>query len=97
MDYSTIYQEKFNTLLLDRDGTINVHIIGGYVCKKDDFEFVPGFLEEMPKMAAKFKYIFIVTKRYVYPIIVQNINIKKILPNFSIRKDFFCSYKYELT
>lgn len=63
MDYSTIYQEKFNTLLLDRDGTINVHIIGGYVCKKDDFEFVPGFLEEMPKMAAKFKYIFIVTNQ----------------------------------
>ena len=63
MNYSLIYQDKFNTLLLDRDGTINVHIIGGYVCKKEDFEFVPGFLEEMPKMAEKFKHIFIVTNQ----------------------------------
>ena len=27
----------YDTLLLDRDGTINVHIIGDYVCKWEDF------------------------------------------------------------
>ena len=63
MDYSNIYNDKYTTLLLDRDGIINVHIIGGYVCKKEDFEFIPGVLEEMSKMAVKFKYIFIVTNQ----------------------------------
>lgn len=32
---------KYDTILLDRDGTINVHIIGDYVRKWEDFEFIP--------------------------------------------------------
>lgn len=55
--------EEYNTLLLDRDGTLNVHIIGDYVRKWEDFEFVPGVLELMPILASKFKYIFIVTNQ----------------------------------
>lgn len=55
--------QGYNTLLLDRDGTINVHIIGDYVRKWDDFEFIPGVLEVMPKFAQHFKHIFIVTNQ----------------------------------
>lgn len=63
INFSELYECDFNTLLLDRDGTINVHIIDGYVCSWDDFEFIPGILQEMPKLAAKFKYIFIITNQ----------------------------------
>ncbi len=53
----------FETLLLDRDGTINVHIVGDYVRSWKDFEFIPGVLEAMPIFANHFKYIFIVTNQ----------------------------------
>ena len=53
----------YNTLLLDRDGTINVHIIGDYVRKWEDFEFIPGVLEAMSRFAKHFRYIFIVTNQ----------------------------------
>lgn len=53
----------YETLLLDRDGTINVHIIGDYVRKWEDFEFIPGVLDVMPKFAQHFKHIFIVTNQ----------------------------------
>lgn len=63
MTLSSIDIEGFETLLLDRDGTINVHIIGDYVRKWEDFEFLPDVLEIMPKFAKHFKYIFIVTNQ----------------------------------
>lgn len=53
----------YDTLLLDRDGTINVHIIGDYVRKWEDFEFIPGVLEAMPRFAKYFRHIFIVTNQ----------------------------------
>ena len=53
----------YDTLLLDRDGTINVHIIGDYVRKWSDFEFIPGALEALAKFAKHFKHIFIVTNQ----------------------------------
>lgn len=53
----------YETLLLDRDGTINVHIIGDYVHKWEDFEFIPGVLDVMHKFAQHFKHIFIVTNQ----------------------------------
>ena len=53
----------YDTLILDRDGTINVQIIGDYVCKWEDFEFIPGVLDAMSKFAEHFKYIFIVTNQ----------------------------------
>lgn len=53
----------FDTLLLDRDGTINVHLIGDYVKRWEEFEFIPGVLETMPKFAHHFKHIFIVTNQ----------------------------------
>lgn len=55
--------DGYDTLLLDRDGTINVHIIGDYVRCWGDFEFIPGVLEAMPRFAQHFKHIFIVTNQ----------------------------------
>ena len=63
MKLSEISIEPYDTLLLDRDGTINVHLIGDYVKNWDDFEFIPGVLEAMPRFAQHFKHIFIVTNQ----------------------------------
>ena len=40
---------KYDTLLLDRDGTINVHIIGDYVRCWENFEFIPNVVETIAK------------------------------------------------
>ena len=63
MKLNEINIEGYNTMLLDRDGTINVHIIGDYVRKWEDFEFIPGVLDAMPRFAEHFKHIFIVTNQ----------------------------------
>ena len=63
MKLSEVDIEPYDTLLLDRDGTINVHLIGDYVKRWEEFEFIPGVLETMPKLAQRFKYIFIVTNQ----------------------------------
>ena len=52
-----------DTLLIDRDGTINVRIPGDYVRTWAQFRFVSGILEEFPKWAAKFKRIIVVTNQ----------------------------------
>lgn len=53
----------YDTLLLDRDGTINVHLIGDYVKRWEEFEFIPGALEAMSRFAQHFKHFFIVTNQ----------------------------------
>lgn len=63
MKLSEINIEPYDTLLLDRDGTINVHLLGDYVKTWDEFEFIPGVLEAMPRLAQHFKHIFIVTNQ----------------------------------
>lgn len=55
--------QGYDTLLLDRDGTINVHVIGDYVRTWDDFQFIPIALQTMPYFAKHFKHIFIVTNQ----------------------------------
>ena len=52
-----------DTLLIDRDGTINVRIPGDYVRSWEQFRFVSGILEEFPKWAAKFRRIIVVTNQ----------------------------------
>ncbi|MCR5407664.1 MAG: HAD-IIIA family hydrolase [Bacteroidales bacterium] len=52
-----------DTLLLDRDGTINVRIVGDYVRNPRQLEFLPGILEEMPLWAQKFRHIIVVTNQ----------------------------------
>lgn len=54
---------KYETLLLDRDGTINVHIIGDYVRSWEDFEFIPNVVETIAKWSSQLKHIFIVTNQ----------------------------------
>ena len=63
MKLSEINIEPYDTLLLDRDGTINVHLIGDYVKCWKEFEFIPGVLDAMPRLAKHFKHIFIVTNQ----------------------------------
>lgn len=53
----------YDTLLLDRDGTINVHIIGDYVCKWEDFEFIPNTIKTIVLWSLCVKHIFVVTNQ----------------------------------
>ena len=63
MKLSEINIEPYDTLLLDRDGTINVHLIDDYVKCWDEFEFIPGVLIAMARFALHFKHVFIVTNQ----------------------------------
>ena len=51
------------SLFLDRDGVINKRIMGGYVQKPEEFDFLPGSLEAIKQLSSIFKYIFIVTNQ----------------------------------
>lgn len=51
------------TLFLDRDGVINRQIIGGYVTRKDEFEFLPGVVDALATLSPLFDYIIIVTNQ----------------------------------
>ena len=63
MEINLVDVQGYDTLLLDRDGTINVHVIGDYVRKWKDFEFIPIALHTMPYFAKHFEHIFIVTNQ----------------------------------
>lgn len=63
MKLSEIDIKPYDTLLLDRDGTINVHLIGDYVKNWNEFEFIPGVLDAMSNFEQHFKHIFIVTNQ----------------------------------
>lgn len=58
-----IHMEDSWTLFLDRDGVINKNIDGGYVLDWEQFEFLPGVLETMPKLAKLFPRIIVVTNQ----------------------------------
>ena len=58
-----LLESDADTLLIDRDGTINVRISGDYVRTWQQFKFINGILEEFPKWAAKFKRIIVVTNQ----------------------------------
>jgi D-glycero-D-manno-heptose 1,7-bisphosphate phosphatase len=51
------------TLFLDRDGVINKNIDGSYVLDWEQFEFLDGVLETMPKLAKLFPRIVVVTNQ----------------------------------
>ena len=53
----------YDTLLLDRDGVINVLRPGDYVKSIDEFEWRPGVKEALRDSAAKFRRIFVVTNQ----------------------------------
>jgi D-glycero-D-manno-heptose 1,7-bisphosphate phosphatase len=54
---------SIKTLFLDRDGVINRQIIGGYVTRVDEFEFLPGVLDAFSALAQQFDYIFLITNQ----------------------------------
>jgi len=58
-----LLQSDADTLLIDRDGTINVRIQGDYVRNWNQFKFINGILEEFPKWSGKFKRIIVVTNQ----------------------------------
>lgn len=51
------------TLFLDRDGVINSRIMGGYVTRPGDFEFLPGVLDAIASFSRNFHRIIIVTNQ----------------------------------
>ena len=51
------------TLLLDRDGTMNRLIVGDYVRSWEDFVFLPGVKEALAHFATMAKHIIIVTNQ----------------------------------
>ena len=63
MKINEVNIEGYDTLLLDRDGTINVHIIGDYVRNWKDFEFIPNAIEMIACWSSRVKYIFVVTNQ----------------------------------
>ncbi len=54
---------EFQTLFLDRDGVINHQKEGSYIFSWDEFIFYDGVLSALKSLAARFKYIFIVTNQ----------------------------------
>lgn len=55
--------DRCDTLFLDRDGVINRWLPGDYVKNWSEFEFLPGFLDEIGSWSRHFKHIFIVTNQ----------------------------------
>ncbi len=58
-----MYMDSFETLLLDRDGVINVLRPNDYVKTWDEFEFLPEFLQAIPEWSRQFRHIFVVTNQ----------------------------------
>lgn len=63
MKLKDITIERFDTLLLDRDGVINRLRPNDYVKTWEEFEFLPGVFEMMKRFACHFKHIFVVTNQ----------------------------------
>lgn len=63
MAYSIPNIEQYDTLLLDRDGTINVLRPADYVKTWEEFVFLPAFIDAIPHWAKHFRHILIVTNQ----------------------------------
>jgi len=53
----------YDTLLLDRDGTINVHRPNDYVRNWQEFQFREEFLQWATALGRKFRHIFVITNQ----------------------------------
>ena len=58
-----LIRAPYSTILLDRDGTINVHLVGDYVKSPEEFEFVPGAKEAIAAMHRAGKQVFVMTNQ----------------------------------
>ena len=54
-------QDEF--LFLDRDGVLNKHLLGDYVRTWSMWEWLPGVLDTMPRLAARYKRIFLISNQ----------------------------------
>ncbi len=55
--------DKTWTLFLDRDGVVNKRIIGNYILRWEDFEFLPGVLDAIKSFNKIFGKVVIVTNQ----------------------------------
>jgi len=53
----------YSTILLDRDGTINVQLLGDYVKCPEEFEFIPGAVDAIVAMNKAGKKVYIITNQ----------------------------------
>ncbi|WP_343632346.1 HAD-IIIA family hydrolase [Fluviicola sp.] len=51
------------TLFLDRDGVINVRLMGDYVKTREEFELLPGVARAVSKANTLFSHVFVVTNQ----------------------------------
>jgi len=61
-----VKKKKINqdwTLFLDRDGVLNRRIIGGYVTKPSEFEWLPGVLPALEYLTDRFATTVVVTNQ----------------------------------
>lgn len=58
-----VLKASAQTLFLDRDGVLNRHICPGYVTRWSEWEWLPGVLEELPRWAAKFPRMVLVSNQ----------------------------------
>ena len=58
-----VLQASADTLFLDRDGVLNRHLPGDYVKSWAQWQWMPGILQELPKWAAKYRHIILVTNQ----------------------------------
>jgi len=63
MNLSDLKIDSSWTLFLDRDGVINTRVLGGYVQKWEQFEFLPGFLEALKILSPEFSRIIVVSNQ----------------------------------
>ena len=63
MKLSDVHIEPYSTVLLDRDGTLNVHLVGDYVKRPDELELIPGAPEAVAAMTKAGKHVYIITNQ----------------------------------
>ena len=63
MSLENLKIDKSWSLFLDRDGVINKRIIGDYIKKWEEFEFLPGVPEAISEFTQIFGKVFIVTNQ----------------------------------
>lgn len=63
MKLSDVHITPYSTVLLDRDGTLNVHLVGDYVKRPDELELIPGAPEAVAAMTKAGKHVYIITNQ----------------------------------
>ncbi len=51
------------SLFLDRDGVLNKRPGLGYVCRYEDFQWIPGSLESLPALGNLFRHVVVVSNQ----------------------------------